>query len=213
MQVVFVGSSWYSGFCFVAVTSPPRAFVMLSCTAWHPLPWKPLRSSSTSPVSGSIVTIAISPAMPPRFLRLERRGHFEIANLNLAVDHLFAKILEPVLREFFLDAFVGVRSLQPAQPLLIVLAAVVLRDNRRIITIGFEFEPEIIRRSPDVLTTNDDIGFVPVLVDVVRRTTVPIEKLLGLVVNFDIFPSIAHFDKGVDENFPVLTFCGRLSIF
>src|SRR5208337_678347 len=136
MQVVFVGSSWYSGFCFVAVTSPPRAFVMLSCTAWHPLPRKPLRSSSTSPVSGSIVTIAISPAMLPCFLRLERRGHFEIFDLNLAIDHLPTKVLEPVLREFLLEAFVGVRGLQASQPLRVVLAAVVGRNNR-IITLGY----------------------------------------------------------------------------
>src|SRR5208337_3575183 len=148
MQVVFVGSSWYSGFCFVAVTSPPRAFVMLSCTAWHPLPWKPLRSSSTSPVSGSIVTIAISPAMSPRFLRLERRGHFEIFDLNLAVDHLLAEILEPVLREFFLDAFVGVRSLQATQPFLVVLAAVVLRDNRRIILSASSLNPRSFAAPP-----------------------------------------------------------------
>src|SRR5271166_464944 len=198
MQVVFVGSSWYSGFCFVAVTSPPRAFVMLSCTAWHPLPWNPLRSSSTSPVSGSIVTIAISPAMLPCFLRLERRGHLHVLDLNLAVDHLFAKILEPVLREFLLDAFVGVRGLQASQPLLVVLAAVVLRDNRRIIPIGFEFEPEVIRRSPDMLAADDDVGSVSALVGVVRRTTMPVEKLLGLVVNLDIFPFVSHLYEGLD---------------
>src|SRR5208337_4290973 len=129
MQVVFVGSSWYSGFCFVAVTSPPRAFVMLSCTAWHPLPWKPLRSSSTSPVSGSIVTIAISPAMPPRFLRLERRGHFEIFDLNLAIDHLRTKVLKPRFFQRFCQYLFGVSCLQPAQPLLVVLATVVLRND------------------------------------------------------------------------------------
>src|SRR5208337_732774 len=198
MQVVFVGSSWYSGFCFVAVTSPPRAFVMLSCTAWHPLPWKPLRSSSTSPVSGSIVTIAISPAMPPRFLRLERRGHFEIFDLNLAVDHFLAEILEPVLREFFLDSLGRVRSLQSAQPLLVVLAAVVGRNDRSIISISFEFETEVICRSSDVLTTNNDIGSVSALVGVVRRTTMPVEKLLGLVVNLDIFPFVSHLYEGFD---------------
>src|SRR5271166_5494569 len=158
MQVVFVGSSWYSGFCFVAVTSPPRAFVMLSCTAWHPLPWNPLRSSSTSPVSGSIVTIAISPAMLPCFLRLERRGHLHVLDLNLAVDHLFAKILEPVLREFFLDTLVRVRSLQPAQPLLVVLAAVVLRDDGVVaLGLGIQFEAEVIGCTTDMLTADDDV--------------------------------------------------------
>src|SRR5208337_3972486 len=198
MQVVFVGSSWYSGFCFVAVTSPPRAFVMLSCTAWHPLPWKPLRSSSTSPVSGSIVTIAISPAMSPRFLRLERRGHFEIFDLNLAVDHLFAKILEPVLREFFLDSLGRVRSLQATQPFLVVLAAVVGRNDRSIISISFEFEPEIIGCTTDMLTADDDVGFIPGLVEVSCRTPVPIEQLLGLVVNLDIFPFVSHLYEGFD---------------
>src|SRR5271166_956949 len=192
MQVVFVGSSWYSGFCFVAVTSPPRAFVMLSCTAWHPLPWNPLRSSSTSPVSGSIVTIAISPAMLPCFLRLERRGHLHVLDLNLAVDHLLAKVLEPVLREFFLDSLVRVRSLQPAQPLLIVLAAVVLRnDSVEALRDRVEFEPEIIGCITDMLTTDDDVGFIPGLVEVSCRTPVPIEQLLGLVVNLDIFPFVS----------------------
>src|SRR5208337_4308563 len=38
-------------------------------------------------------------------LRLERRGHFHIANLYFPPNHLFAKILEPVLCEFLLDAF------------------------------------------------------------------------------------------------------------
>src|SRR5208337_3123827 len=176
MQVVFVGSSWYSGFCFVAVTSPPRAFVMLSCTAWHPLPWKPLRSSSTSPVSGSIVTIAISPAMPPRFLRLERRGHFEIFDLNLAVDHFLAEILEPVLREFFLDSLGRVRSLQSAQPLLVVLAAVVLRnDSVEALGDGVQLEPEVVRGPTDMLAADDDLGFISCRIQIASWLSMPIE--------------------------------------
>lgn len=147
-------------------------------------------------------------------LRLERRGHLHVLDLNLAVDHLFAEILEPVLREFFLDSLVRVRSLQAGEPLRVVLAAVVLRDDSVVaLRHGVQLEAEVIGCTTDMLTADDDVRLVTSLVEVGGWTTVPIEKLLCLVVDFDVFPFVSHIDESVDEDFTVATLRGCFPVF